>query len=423
MDARALTLLARATSPQADHLVATLTGQIYASESSEGRTYRRRASGQEKLYRATEALVGGLLLNASRSGAEGWSWQNTMAGAFTCQSVGSRQFQAARKGLKAAGLIEERASFTRFYSFDEGAPAVDRYATRLRQTPSMVSLAASHGIALEDAGTHFHRERSGTVAAPIVLTGLSVRDRGESRPGRPLPVPDSNEAREILAEIAEVNRFVRGFSVQGCDPIEFRRRFTVDLNHGGRWYPLGGTYMTMKKAARAGLRIEGKPVVEIDVRASHFTLLRAQLGLDPLDGDPYVFQKIPRELSKAWVVSCLGQGRPPKRWSRRVLEKQRDDAAEWGVRKVGAAILERYPFLATVAEALGCSAQPRLTSLKLMAIEAAALTNAMRMLRQDGKLSLPLHDALIVSSQDGEAARKALRQAYSDHAGVRPVVT
>ena len=422
-DARALTLLTRAASPEAVRMVAALSTQLGAAEANGGRSNRRRAIGLGKLQRATEALVGGLLLNASRAGAASWSWQTTQARTFSCEEVASRQFQAARKGLVSAGLIEERGSFTRFYHFDGGPPAVDRYATRFRQTPKLLGLAASYGIELSTAAGHFRRERSSEPMSPIVLSGLSSRVRGQKIAGAPIAIPNSPEAEAIALEVAEVNDFVRASSVEGCDPIVFRRHFVPDLSHGGRFFAVGGSYQTMKKAARSQLRLAGKPVVEVDVRASHFTLLRARLGLSPIDGDPYDLPKIPRELVKGWITACIGGGKLPSRWSRKVVEKHREAAKRWKVRDVQEAILARYPYFATVASALGCGDEPRLSSLKLMATEAAALTSAMRSMREQGKLALPLHDALIVAASDAEAAREAIRNAYRLHAGVTPTVS
>ncbi len=90
--------------------------------------------------------------------------------------------------------------------------------------------------------------------------------------------------------------------------------------------------------------------------------------------------------------------------------------------------MARYPFLADLAWCVPTDLQDAfpgglgLVSHVLMGLEAEALSTAMRTLRGQGVLALPMHDGLIVAESVQEAARMALEAAYAMAAGVAPRV-
>lgn len=89
-----------------------------------------------------------------------------------------------------------------------------------------------------------------------------------------------------------------------------------------------------------------------------------------------------------------------------------------------------YPFLADPAAAvlhpsglgtmshLGAPKRP--LTLRLMAIEAAAMTDAMAALRRQGVLAMPVYDSLIVPQAAKGATLRAMKEAFVRHAGIAP---
>jgi hypothetical protein len=80
---------------------------------------------------------------------------------------------------------------------------------------------------------------------------------------------------------------------------------------------MGDSYQQMPAEDRSKIKLNGEPVVELDIRASHLTILHAKLRrpFDPAGDDPYRHPKIPRYVLKAWVTMTLGYDRFQTRWS------------------------------------------------------------------------------------------------------------
>lgn len=77
-----------------------------------------------------------------------------------------------------------------------------------------------------------------------------------------------------------------------------RRIFNESLDYGGRFY--GASHLTLPKAQREQVLIDGEPTIEPDFKAMHFTLLYAQVGieLNPMIDDPYLIDGFDRQTAK-----------------------------------------------------------------------------------------------------------------------------
>ncbi len=422
-DGKPLTLNARAKSPEGKALIAAVFERVRHSPSAM-QAYGRGTDRTEKYRLAVEALVSGVLLNAARYGHRVWSGQGLSSGYFTGQAVGKRQFtQAAIPALLRVGLIEKRDAATYFYG-----GGVERYATRFRVTPPLLALCPDHGFTLPDPPqaawtAHFHRERPATPPEPIILRTLSKWAGTDKLGGDELPIPEGPAAAAARETVALANAFIARFDITGCDPMVFQRRYTHDLQGQGRWY---APFSSMRREDRKGLRIGGEQVVEVDVRASHLTVLHGHLRLPlPNRDDLYGDLGFPREVVKRWVTGTIGGGKPVQRWSKAMQEEARKSEVELADHRCGDlahAVLSAYPFLRTLPTTLGCAEEPRLCSIRIMWREACALTMAMDTLRRQDIPALPLHDALIVRERDRGAAADALRRGYQECLGVTPRV-
>jgi hypothetical protein len=380
-----------------------------------------------------EAFVGSLILGANTGH---WSAQPTGNEALGKVPMGAHRFDKIRKALTTEGLIE---ALPGFYDQTWGGGE----CTKFRATPRLLRLAADLGASWQDAWRHFGWDSEGAPDVPrkelVILRSL---DRSA------LPLPNTTEASRLIEEVSAFNSFIRDFRVtygpeddlRDIAP-QFQRIFTEDLALHGRWYAVGGGYQGLparlrnpavserSRAYRRGsLRIEGKPCIELDVRASHLTIIHGLAGVSlPSGGDPYaVVAGVPREVGKAWVASRIGQGKAPSRWSPEAVDDLRDqgiDLTRYSVPDVRKGMLEAMPFLGRgLPQLLGIPQRPQLSSHVLMGIEGRALTRAMMALMDEGIPALPLHDALIVRERDAVRSREALIAGYVEEAGVVPVV-
>ncbi len=151
-----------------------------------------------------------------------------------------------------------------------------------------------------------------TIPEPIQAFALKKPRRSEKTPlmirrGDP-------EAARIREEVESYNDWIAQHEITGCLPPRLKRVFTASWPLGGRWYAVGneGVYQRMSEAERLRITINGEPVVEADVRASHLSIMHGLLGLPLPEGDPYEFTDVARSVAKAWITATLGKGSQPK---------------------------------------------------------------------------------------------------------------
>jgi hypothetical protein len=156
------------------------------------------------------------------------------------------------------------------------------------------------------------------------------------------------------------------------------------------------------------------------------------LGLPLPDGDPYEFPDMPRSVVKSWIVAAIGKGSPVTRWARKAV-KGSPELQDHDPKRVGRVICHRYPFLRNPADAVCVQAgldalthiatPAKLLTHRLMAIEAEVIGGAMRYVRTDGVLALPIHDSLIVPRSRVAHATRGLIGAFATLAKVRVRLT
>jgi hypothetical protein len=100
------------------------------------------------------------------------------------------------------------------------------------------------------------------------------------------------ETERLERYIKELNEFLACFELTGARHEGYIRIFNNgSWAKGGRLYsPCEDTYQLMPETKRLEMTINGEPVAEIDIKASHLTIYHAMVG-EPLDGlsDPYVY--------------------------------------------------------------------------------------------------------------------------------------
>ena len=308
--------------------------------------------------------------------------------------------------------------------------------TTYRLTPAMIDLAVSHGVRVDDWRNHWARS-SRTLATPVkdhdrlVLRGAKVRNGREKGHARDMTIDFGDpSALRILEGIDRLNDHWREQFIDGVSFVGVKRIFSngdqsgFAWNKGGRYYSLPGGHhyeLWSGRKRRESITINGEPVAEVDLRASHLTLLHGLLGVQfDSEADPYGIPDIPRTVVKLWVAQALGSSNPrPRQWSsdtQAEYEAERPGqvlADSFPIREVGAAIIAKHPALIELRD---CGYD----TLTLQFHEAEILRRAMEdlMFRQ-GITVLPMHDALIAPLSRLEETKEALLAAFQVHvAGV-----
>lgn len=426
-----LTLDAEASSPAAKALVALVAGKIGDHDRK-----RRGPKLRAKLSDAVAAIVGNLLNQWTRPEPRP-AYRSNKAEGFTDSPVPYRQFVHAMQGMIDLGLVVTRPGYQQYVDWGDMKSALFGKAARYWPSAELLDLALGCGVTINTVIKDF--VAPAPVKAPVVREVIVVNSLKQivgRRTGlaakRVIPRETlGTEFDRIREGVEAFNTYAEQHEVRGCLPPRWKRVFTEAVELDGRWTAVGkeGVYQMMGEDERlAKITINGEPVAEADVKASHLSIMHGLLRLPLPEGDLYTFPEIPRAVVKAWITATLGKGSHVRKWSRKALKRD-PELNNHKPRQVGRAICDRYPFLAQPAQAVSAAAgldrlkhigpPEKLLTHRLMAIEASALTGAMGYLRGRGVLALPVHDSLIVPRSATRLVGGALDGAFNYFAKVR----
>jgi hypothetical protein len=174
-----------------------------------------------------------------------------------------------------------------FVGVAKGSTATRR-ATAFWATEKLVGLAAHYGVRLQNIRTHFKPEPPHN---PLVLRGHGVR-MGNRKIRGPIikKYKHTDQTKQLEADLKALNAFLADCEISGGEHEGYTRNFNNgSWKKGGRLYSIGGGYQQMSPPEkRLEMTINGEAVAEIDIKASHLTIIHAKLGA-PLsrDSDPY----------------------------------------------------------------------------------------------------------------------------------------
>lgn len=431
-----MNLLMVPASEASDRLADAVVQAITAYEANTGRTRARKA--KLTAFRSTVAKTLADLLVAARdkdllrrvhdnsapggyteelSRHDGWCFHSLGAEAFLHDDDAPSHidFRACIAGLKGCGLIETKGGYAVPGSFWRSG-----HTARFRATPDLIDLAAGFGIDVTDITNHFLPALPQNVIElrdnpPRDNDGKRIRDSsGNKVSGKRLPLPDTPAVQAMKADISELNKATVGH-LSGSRFLGYRRIFNDrSFQRGGRLYAVNGdSFQQDSQSKRLETTIDGERVVELDLAASHLTMIHGLLNApyDPARSDPYAIEMIPRDVVKAWVTLALGLHAVPTQWGK---GQDKETKARYSVTDVGKLVVTRHPVLIDWFKG-------SVDAMNLQFIESEAMIQTMlSLLRDHGMLSFTVHDSLIVRKHDARQAILTLKTEYHRQCGVVP---
>ena len=382
-----------------------------------------RKSYTKKLNQAVGAALADLLLIAAKP-AGTYLYRPRAMAHFTGQRIGYRVAIDALDGLLALDyLYHSPGVWAGSKAQGEGD------ASRYRAKPNLLELALRFGITPGNWKQHFVPAPRSPVLPHAIMVRAKRQYWDSDEKGRIAPF-DKTDPAYITAfeQVARINTYMAPQAITGCQHTGFRRIFNhgdqpnFAFNMGGRLYSVGDSYQNMEKGLRSGMRINGEPVVELDLRASFLTIIYGLEGVTlRRDDDPYDIDALPRDVVKAWIAMTLGYDRFHSQWSLETVSRAKRDGidlpADYPIDTVRQAVLNKHPALAGWKE---CPMRwPHLQYL-----ESSAIIDAVELLGSVHDVcALPLHDALLVPISKLATAQAVLTRTFKQRIGVEPVFT
>lgn len=390
----------------------------------------RKHGPTRKQTEAVGALIADLL-ERDPGDRGGWLYMSIHPRHFTGKRIGHRVFLGAFEPLQD-GWLEHVKGTRQFldpaFVGSQGISQVD-WATRFRASSKLRERFTQHGISHLTWGEHFARERViEFTGPPVELRAPKIHSGSEAKRTHKLAVSsDDPRAAAMIERMSRLNTFLAKQEIEPFGPVALRRIFNnattsgYGWDQGGRLQAIGGSYQSAKKELRASMTINGETVLEIDVRASHLSLMAGLGILSPeiLRSDPYEIEGLPRDLVKQWVTMTIGNGKRHTRWpgdAKKDLESRGILTQDYPLRSTGDAILARLPMVNVFGETLvGWGT--------LQFLESESLLSAVETLAyRHGVVSLPVHDSLIVRKAEGDLAAKVLIESFKAVGGIEPAL-
>lgn len=258
----------------------------------------------------------------------------------------------------------------------------------------------------------------------IRLSARVGRDQqGDKLPAILVDYQDSEETLRLRGEMEEINAFLTAqrIEVKG-EPqagVRLTRRFLlrspsspIDFNLHGRLY--GAFWLSMPKALRDGLTINGEHIADLDFASMFPRLAYARVGAEPPEGDLYAIPGLEEHRGgvKAGFAVILSSSNEMTRLPSGVKGAL---PAGWTGRRLAEAIGSKHPALVPLFG--------KDIAMELMFTESCILVAVLLRLARMGIAALPMHDGIMVPHRnEGIAARTMAKVGMITTGAYLPVV-
>lgn len=386
-------------------------------------------------------------LKAKRKKLGGYIYREMSAGTFTGKEIGYRPMKKVADGLVSLSYAKKIDAYRAMIQ----NPNIPSMATRFKPNLKLFKLCEKHGITADNWFNHFKLlPRPNYVNDPVILRGdaewiLTKKGRIKTKAAIAVSLSDPHLIREGI-KTNELNSYFAKQDIQPADCLEgFRRIYSrgddpvYGWNKGGRLYAIGGGYQQESQEERLTMTINGEPVTEIDIHASHLTILHGLRGWPVPAGDLYEGTGFPRFIAKSWVAMALGHNNlPTNKWSPTAKKAYVKKAC--GIRERGGAFasfcktlcrarcLQKFYPMAEVGPKIAAhypilddwnSSSIRWGDLQFL--ESEVIIGAVRTLAFDYDIpALPVHDSIIVPISKREVANDVLLAVFKSYVGTSP---
>ncbi|RZF63827.1 hypothetical protein EWE75_14445 [Sphingomonas populi] len=386
-----------------------------------------RGAPSKKYVAAVGATINDLLRAASYDPVRACS-RPLSSGSFSDRVVGYRPFVRVLDDLVAQRYIGIDKGY-----HDSSDPYAS-YVTRVWATSKLFNYLAGLHVTPSNRAEHFARVQQSIDPTSIIrLKGTKPTREGKYEFEAPaVPVNINDAAVAALAEpVRTLNAFLFAQVIDGGEFDGLYRSFNLGdhpafaWNMGGRLYNANGGYQQDAKDVRSGITFNRMPTVEIDITASHLTILHGLMGVQlPAGDDPYAATGLPREIAKAWVAMTLGHDDYHANWTPKVSGRLKGNELLNGkslqkafpIAKVQELVLRKLPVLQ------GWDGNPiKWADLQFIESEII-LATMLKLMKFCNAPSLPVHDSLIIPKDNTEMGTAFLKYCFKKKVGVDPYV-
>ena len=432
--ARMATLMHEATSDQAIAFRDEVLSLLYYSKAKldrrEGKRVRRPQSKERLAHCLTlDAILADLILATDNTNALGFCYRSSNRQGFTdsATKATSKVYDWQIDALEATGLIDRKGGYAANEDFDGAKIVHHRRATRLRATWALMEIAQRHGIDHSSLYSHYAKLKQEPKATIVLKTSSTRTGRG-----RVMRCPDNERTAELRRPIDAINDAYAQNRFEGTPSPVLRRVFNCadtngfDFNKGGR---LIADFQDMPRESRASILIDGRAVVELDLKASQLTILYGITKTPMREGDPYQIDGVPRSVVKAVVTTMIGLGHTNlTRWPSETRKGLLADLGDNGpmsskafgklyaAKTMAAKVLKAHPVLHHLSP-------DKLDWADLQFIESEVMVAVIHELTVHCDIpALPIHDSIIVPKGDEAFARQSLAGWFAQIAGRKPII-
>ena len=210
-------------------------------------------------------------------------------------------------------------------------------------------------------------------------------------------VDDSHPDKQMMYAINEELK-AHKWACKG--PVVLKYKHNVFT--GGRVYTHFQTLMANTVPLRMHTLIDGEPIAEVDFNASHLRMGLALFSGEDAGDDPYRriadYAQTTRDKVKGYITIALSCDTPKSAHNALIFERYRGSE----IKTLENATRHCYPNL-RLYDALG---------IHLQSLEGQILMQVMYQGVLEGKVVLPIHDAVAVKAQDAEWAAERMEAAW-----------
>lgn len=404
-------------------------------EQAESRERARRPEDRQNFDRLVRCVVANLVkatVEPPRAG--GWlavDYHNgrSKPSVYECKAFG-KPWNALARLLEERGLIDRRDGLMQTKGHRGQAPSI---------LPTAKFAALAEHIPLDEIA--FDRATD----EPLLVVSENVWTSGAFKGSRVkrrewYDYDQTNQTQQLNEQVARINAHIQTaeISMEGVDgtidswSMSLRRHFFLSatlkdqdqslwFKSGGRLF--GGFWQNMRKADRAGLRINAQRLAEIDFSSMNAHIAYVIARSRPPSGDLYAIPGLEgyRADVKMLFNALLSkpQGQSTVRWPQSIHDaavKLSFDDAKAAHRPAGSIV--RSKIKPKDAVRLIEEHHPGIAHLfragrigEIQYLESETLIAALEMLRADGVVALPIHDAILVPVSSLEVGKRAMDNA------------